>query len=686
MRARLSIWGVVIWVGALCLTSSAWAQQFKEESTSRFSMIYSYYSEGVELGDIDNDGDIDIVFANGEGYSSKGNAQKNEIHINDGKGFFTDETNSRLAGIPITRTRDILLADIDNDGDLDMVEANVFGDPHRVLLNDGKGFFTNATSTWLGTITDYGSDVDAADVNNDGLLDLYFTSTGNKVFGGAGGQDILLIHTGTSFVNETAERLPQVLVAETLGVEFVDVDMDLDLDIYLTNRGPKNQLYLNDGNGYFTDVSSQLPEDGDMSYESVLGDLNGDGFMDAFVANYGPGSGFNEGVSINDGSGKFVDKTKDLFAPGSNIGADDNAAVLVDIDLDSDLDVIVAALNPGYERLYLNDGKGYLTLTPGVIQVQSDSTLECAMADVDNNGTYDLVTANGESGTMKNKLYINSGPKDTNPPQILQVLDLADPDMANVGGPGTVVASVIDDLVQDTPVRLNVVLVLSPEGEALSLPMMWVGGTFYRGVLPAAGVSYQIKAVDRQGNETLSMVYTWPDNSGGEDIGDPPEDANTTDDMSQLDAGGSDIGSADVATDGGTQDTAEPTDTMADVSGTADGAEPDLFGDTTEDTAGAGDAALPRLDTTEPDSQVGTDTNLTDSGGSDTGGTGGDTGGGSGDTADTAAADTAGSGKKSKNEDDGCSTAMNPGSPVAWSLVVLAASLLISRRRQARVR
>lgn len=455
--------------------------------------------------------------------------------------------------------------------------------------------------------------------------------------------------------------------------------MDLDLDIYLTNRGPKNQLYLNDGTGHFTDISDKIPEDGDMTYESVLGDLNGDGWVDVFSVNYGPGSGFNEGVSINDGTGGFVDKSKELFAPNSNIGADDNAAVLVDIDSDSDLDVIVAALSPGTERLYVNNGKGYLTLTPGVIQVQNDATLECAMADVDNNGTYDLVSANGENETMKNKLYINYGPPDTNPPKFLQVQDLEGKGLAESG---VVLANVIDDLVQDTPVRLNIVLVVNPETEAQNIPMLWVGGTFYRGVLPTPGVSYQIKATDRQGNESLSLVYTWSENMVGEDIQEPPGDVNIGDEPSEADVAGDDSGATDIAADGGAGDTTHTPEVIDSDLKTEDAGSTDVRTDSGGDTASRTDVAIPPSDAGDDDASVGVDSGMTDSGAPDTGGPGVDTNlGDIGNPGDTTSADTTHGGKKS-SKDDGCSAGSQRGRPSATILIFLACLLLIRRREQ----
>ncbi|MEO8209947.1 MAG: VCBS repeat-containing protein [bacterium] len=89
---------------------------FRDETALRFPAGLLMVPQDIKEGDIDDDGDLDIVFGNETG---------NKILINDSSGIFTDETNARLPLTGTEETRKVTLADIDNDGDLDIFLANV---------------------------------------------------------------------------------------------------------------------------------------------------------------------------------------------------------------------------------------------------------------------------------------------------------------------------------------------------------------------------------------------------------------------------------------------------------------------------------------------------------------------------------------------------------------------------------
>ncbi|MGD1699258.1 beta strand repeat-containing protein [Dapis sp. BLCC M229] len=176
--------------------------------TSTTNGLGSNRSLGVELGDIDGDGDIDAVFAN------IGNDQ---IYLNDGSGNFSSTTTA-LGNTP---SEDLALGDVDGDGDLDAVIAKL-NQANRVYLNDGSGNFSSTTNA-LGSYR-------SADVS--------------------------------------------------LG----DVDGDGDLDAVFANVNQANRVYLNDGSGNFSSTTDALG-----SYRSAdisLGDVDGDGDLDAVFANY----------------------------------------------------------------------------------------------------------------------------------------------------------------------------------------------------------------------------------------------------------------------------------------------------------------------------------------------------------------------------------------------------------------
>lgn len=127
-------------------------------------------SHSISLADVDGDDDQDIYFGN-TGFQNGSNAQ-DRLLINDGRGFFSDQTASRLP--PITsNTFDAVFADIDKDGDQDIVVGNYNGGL-RILINNGSGSFSDNSEDWIPeAFATSVSDIEVADFNNDGLPDVY---------------------------------------------------------------------------------------------------------------------------------------------------------------------------------------------------------------------------------------------------------------------------------------------------------------------------------------------------------------------------------------------------------------------------------------------------------------------------------------------------------------------------------
>jgi len=180
---------------------------------------------------------------------------------------------------------------MDGDGDLDAFVANIgydhfSGGANRVWQNDGRGTFTETQS--LGSVDSM--DVALGDVDGDGDLDAFVAnmdydhSSGeaNKVWRNDG--------TGTFTETQSLGSAPSDAVA--LG----DVDGDGDLDAFVTNRDGANKVWRNDGTGIFTETQSLGSAD---SLDAALGDLDGDGDLDAFVANFGYAYGEANKVWLN---------------------------------------------------------------------------------------------------------------------------------------------------------------------------------------------------------------------------------------------------------------------------------------------------------------------------------------------------------------------------------------------------
>lgn len=302
-------------------------------------------SEDVGIADFDGDGDLDIVVVSEDD-------QVNELYFNDGSGHFTDE-GSRL---PVQGTTNgLAVADLDQNSAPDILLANNGQD--AVLVNDGSGGFRDETESRLPASMDVTQDMELGDVDADGDLDVVVANEGDNA---------LLINDGQGrFTDESSERIPlRETPEETREADFGDVDGDGDLDLFFANvsafvenADPRNRLLLNDGRGYFTDVTNErLPPDPDSSFDGDFWDVDGDGDLDIVTSN----SDVNLGqgriapapyrVYLNDGTGRFSDGTREIFGEGvTGTGFD---AEMGDVDGDG-LDDLFLASRGTADRLLL---------------------------------------------------------------------------------------------------------------------------------------------------------------------------------------------------------------------------------------------------------------------------------------------------------------------------------------------
>ena len=498
----------------LCLmpvlfAAPAFAQQFQDETTTRFpTQPSNNYTNYLAVGDIDADGDLDLLFANGGGFVGQIAPQPLRVYINDGTGVFTDETVARNAGVEGT-IRGISLGDADGDGDLDAIAALDYNTQPKLIINDGNGVFADETSTRLPAFTVSATRGQFADIDNDGDLDIYINNGGTTNRFGCG-LNRILINDGTGvYTDETTTRHPLNVVCEPMDVIFGDVDGDFDLDIRTGNRGTNNsKLYRNNGSGVFQDASNGLPGDS-ACYSYDFGDMNGDGRLDLLGANAGPSN--RELLLENDGTGAFTDVSSSISPNG---GGDDNDSKFFDIDNDGDMDFIVAALFQSREKIYFNDGSANFTQNTGAITPRNDASLDVQIGDFDNDGDFDIITAQGEAGSFTNRIYINEtgSTPDTIAPRIIATEEVD----GESDAPYVVRAMILDDMSSDRGfydkgVTLNVAV----DGDKpTAIPMTWVGNSMWRGEIPAqapgASVSYFVTALDWASNEGTgdTMMFT----------------------------------------------------------------------------------------------------------------------------------------------------------------------------------
>ena len=193
-------------------------------------------TQDIDLADVDQDGDLDIIEAN---------ETNNRILINDGQGIFQDETSVRFPNVN-DQTREVDLGDIDKDGDLDIFFANVdfggIGDPqNRLLLNNGNGRFTEATETALPASNFRTVDADFVDLDQDGYLDII---SGNRF---NGREMLVLLNDGKGQFSDHTQRYFPPINSYVFDFQFADFDQDGKMDLYLCNfRGDDILLFRQD--------------------------------------------------------------------------------------------------------------------------------------------------------------------------------------------------------------------------------------------------------------------------------------------------------------------------------------------------------------------------------------------------------------------------------------------------------
>ncbi len=242
-------------------------------------------SNSVIVMDINNDDAPDIMI---------GNNGQNRILINDGNGHFIDETIKRL-GIHKDVTQDITLGDIDNDGDQDVLVGNE--DANRILINDGNGFYEDKSDLRLPyrSVPEETREVVVADIDDDGDLDILYGNV-QAFVPSALRQNRLLLNDGKGYFSDiTLTHLPKDN-NRCFGVAFLDIDRDGDPDIMTGNtNGPKFggitpfSVYLNDGKGMFSEATGAFIPDGidGRGFDIDFEDFNGDRIKDLFLSNRG---------------------------------------------------------------------------------------------------------------------------------------------------------------------------------------------------------------------------------------------------------------------------------------------------------------------------------------------------------------------------------------------------------------
>ncbi len=298
------------------------------------------------------------------------------------------------------QSMDLKAGDVDSDGDLDIILANEF-QPNTILLNNGTGQFTNGTAGKLPQIVHDSEDIVFEDVNGDGKPDLLFCSEDDVNLGKTNVHEFYL-GDGEGRFTTAAFQLPD---SEANAIISGDIDGDGDPDILLGNNGI-NTVLINPGDGNFLIENNRLPAISRTTQDLALGDVDGDGDPDLIEGNENGNL-----LHINDGRGFFQNETTTRLPQGLNI--ETRKVSLGDADGDGDLDIFLSNVQfiqgkNMQNRLFINAGAGHFSdETAQRLPVDNDHTIDAIFEDVDLDGDLDIVLANVFGGSVK--IYENDG-------------------------------------------------------------------------------------------------------------------------------------------------------------------------------------------------------------------------------------------------------------------------------------
>jgi hypothetical protein len=328
---------------------------------------------GVAFLDYDNDGRLDIFLVNGsslEGFP-QGQAPTNHLYRNLGGGRFQDVT--REAGLKRSGWGNgVCAADIDNDGFLDLYVT--YWGSHVLYRNNGNGTFTDITvrAGVAGTGKEWGSGCTFIDYDRDGYVDLFVTNY----------QQFDLKVALAPGKGSNCEWKGMPVFCGPRGLPF-----------------GKATLYRNRGDGTFEDVAEKAGirnVEGFYAFTAIAADLNQDGWPDLYVAcDSTPSIYFR-----NNGDGTFTDIATEAGVAFNEHGFEQGGmgVAVGDFDNDGKLDLLKTNFAGDYPNLYHNIGRGIfedVVLKAGLAVNPQYVGWGVGFVDLDNDGWRDVFQVNG---------------------------------------------------------------------------------------------------------------------------------------------------------------------------------------------------------------------------------------------------------------------------------------------------
>lgn len=355
----------------------------------------------IVTADLDRDGDVDIAIAN-TGVVSTGYWDGSlSVLLNNGDGTYGTPTNYVAGHAPVC----VAAGDVNGDSFTDLAIANVHGNNISLFINNRDGTFPDPVTYSVGSNP---QGIGFGDIDNDGDADMVVA---NRSLGSSKGTIWILSNDGNgTFSHDQSYTVGR----EPISLVVTDLNGDGYLDVAVANYGGSVSVLKNQGNGALGDLRTYAVSGGPWTIKAAP--IDQDDAFDLVVACY---NGHRLEILRNLGNGEF-ESASQYDVPTVSEGL-----VLQDLDFDGDFDIVAANNNTPGMSLFLNQGDGTFICSPSALGGGS----QIACDDLNRDGLYDLIFSRSRQNVVSvlmNLSEINASvDPDFNDDGVVNSLDMA---------------------------------------------------------------------------------------------------------------------------------------------------------------------------------------------------------------------------------------------------------------------